>query len=307
MAHYHDLPEFLRTPAAGRQVPALVLNVGRMVLHHGCVGIIRSLGRMGVPVYAVVEDRFTPAAVSRYLSGGILWDTRHLDPQRFLDGMAAIGRQIGRPTILIPTADVAAILVAEHADALRQWFLFPEQPRLLPRTVANKHELYLLCQRLGVPCPKTAFPNSLDDVDRFVTRATFPVVVKAAESWELPDGGRPTTIAQTPEELQALYRTTENRCRPNLMLQEYIGPDVGEDWFYHGYRNARLEVLRRLHRPQATVLSPVRRADDAGEIAGERTAPAAGLKPPGGALLRRYFGPRSASRQARRPVQAARL
>jgi hypothetical protein len=54
-----------------------------MALHHGSVGIIRSVGRMDVPVYAIVEDRFTPAAVSRYLPGAFLWDTHGLKARRF--------------------------------------------------------------------------------------------------------------------------------------------------------------------------------------------------------------------------------
>ena len=46
-------------------------------------------------------------------------------------------------------------------------------------------------------------------------------------------------IATTPEQLLALYQATDEQRRPNLMLQEYIDPACGEDWFYHGYRNQR--------------------------------------------------------------------
>jgi predicted ATP-grasp superfamily ATP-dependent carboligase len=219
-------------------VPVLVLSIGEMVLHHGTVGVIRSLGRMGVPVYALVDDRFTPAAVSRYLTGAFVWDTRRLDAQRFLDGMTLIGDRLNRPTIVIPTGDIAAVLVAEHAAVLRRWFLFAEQATL-PRTLANKKELYRLCGRLGVPYPPTVFPNSLDEVRRFAAQATFPVVVKAAEPWLLPVGGRTTVLAWSPEQLDGLYQATESQRWSNLMLQEYIDPSGGEDWFYHGYRSAR--------------------------------------------------------------------
>lgn len=52
---------------ADRAVPGLIVKIGNYPLHHGGVGAIRSLGRLGVPMYALTEDRWTPAAVSRYL------------------------------------------------------------------------------------------------------------------------------------------------------------------------------------------------------------------------------------------------
>jgi D-aspartate ligase len=220
-------------------VPVLVLKVGRYVLHHGAIGIIRSLGRMRVPVYAVVEDRFTPAAVSRYLTGAFVWETHVLNVQRLLEGMAIIGERLNRPTIIIPTDDVAAILLAEQRAALQRWFLFPQQPPMLPRTLANKRELYLLCKRIGVASPEAVFPSSIDDVHKFVERVTFPIVVKAAESWLLPVGARTTSIVRTPEQADAIYRNAESHQVPNLIFQEYIAPAYSEDWFYHGYRNTR--------------------------------------------------------------------
>ena len=220
-------------------VPVLVLKVGRYVLHHGGVGIIRSLGRMGVPTYSVVEDRFTPAAVSGFLTGAFVWETRGTDTERLLEGIATIGERLNRPTIVIPTDDVAAIFIAENAAALERWFLLPEQSATLPRILANKWELYLLCKKLGVPCPEAVLPNSIDDVRAFIDRAAFPIVAKAAASWLLPEGGRTTSIAWTPEEAYALYGSAESHGRPNLIFQEYIAPADGEDWFYHGYCNAR--------------------------------------------------------------------
>ncbi len=237
MQRLDELREMLHAspPASDAAVPVLVLKVGRYILHHGAVGIIRTLGSMGVPVYSVVEDRFTPAAVSKFLTGALIWETRGLDPQRLLEGMALIGEWLNRPTIVIPTDDVAAIFIAEQAATLQRWFLFPQQPPMLPRTLANKRALYLLCRRIGVACPETVFPSSIDDVHEFVEHAGLPVVVKASEAWLLPENERTASIAQTPEQACAIYR----QRGPHLIFQEYIPPAYGEDWFYHGYRNMR--------------------------------------------------------------------
>jgi D-aspartate ligase len=227
----------LQTPPlqSDATVPVLVLRFTRLPLHHGAVGIIRSLGRMGAPVYGIVEDQFTPAAVSRYLRGSFIWETHGLDAQQLLEGMAIIGERLNRPTIVIPIDDVGAIFIAEQAATLQQWFLFPEQLAMLPRTLANKRELYLLCKRIGVACPETVFPRSIDDVDEFIHKAAFPVVVKVAEPWLLPEGGRTTSIARTPEQAYAMCGSARSQSGPNVIFQEYIAPAYGEDWFYHGY------------------------------------------------------------------------
>jgi D-aspartate ligase len=220
-------------------VPALVLSDSLLVLHHGGVGIIRSLGRMQVPVYTVVKDRFTPAAVSRYVAGTFISKACGLDPPKLLAGMATIGERLKRPTVVIATDDVSAIFLAEHASALQERFLLPAQPASLPRTLANKWELHRLCKRIGVPCPETVFPRSRAEVDEFVESAGFPIVVKAAESWLLPRGEYTTVIACNRDQLYAIYRVGQSGREPNLLIQEYIPPACGEDWFYHGYRNTR--------------------------------------------------------------------
>jgi predicted ATP-grasp superfamily ATP-dependent carboligase len=218
-------------------VPVLVLKVGRYVIHHGSIGIIRSLGRLGVPVYAVVEDRFTPVALSRYLTGAFVWETRGLDTGRLLAGIQIIGERLGRPAILVPTDDLAAAFIAEHSDILQRWFQFPRLPAELPRRLINKRDLHSLCKSITVPCPETAFPTSVDDVHRFIERATFPVVIKAAESHRLPRGARSTLIAWTPKELAALLKQTTTPGIPNLIFQEYIPRSCGEDWIFQGYYN----------------------------------------------------------------------
>ncbi len=190
-----------------------------------------------MPVYTVVNDRWAPAAISRYLSGAFIWRTRGLDAQSLLEGLDTIRKRLSRPAILIPTDDVTAIFIAEHAATLQPYFLFPSLPSTLPRTLANKRELYLLCAKIGVPCPLSVFPTSMPAVHEFVKNASFPVIVKAAESWLLPQGAHSTSIARTPAQLYALCRGVGNAAGANLILQEYIPPVCREDWFYHGYCN----------------------------------------------------------------------
>jgi len=146
---------------ADRDVPALIVKFGDYPLHHGGVGAIRSLGRLGVPMYAITEDAYTPAASSRYLTRAFVWRTRGTeDAGHLVEGLLRIGRRIGRPTVLVPTDEEAAVLIAEHQDALAGPFLFPRVTPGLPRRLASKQGLYELCVEHGVSAPATSFPQT---------------------------------------------------------------------------------------------------------------------------------------------------
>ena len=63
------LDRSLRVPDLDKSLPAVLLWVSRFPLQHSCLGVFRSLGRAGVPVFAVVADPEAPVAKSRYVSG----------------------------------------------------------------------------------------------------------------------------------------------------------------------------------------------------------------------------------------------
>ena len=215
--------------------PALVLKIGGDRVHHGTLGIIRSLGRLRVPVFMVTDHRLSPAARSRYLTGAFVWKSGQLAP-RFLEFLSGIAARLRRQAILIPTNDVTAAFVAENSSTLEKWFLFPRIAPSLPRQLANKMHLYALCEKLGVPCPQCAFPLSRLDQPRLIESSSFPIVVKAADSELLPDGVRSTSIAHSSVELEAICRRAQYST--NLVFQQYIPEECSEDWIFHAYRNA---------------------------------------------------------------------
>ncbi|RRR69616.1 ATP-grasp domain-containing protein [Streptomyces sp. RP5T] len=221
---------------ADREVPALIVKFGDYPLHHGGVGAIRSLGRLGVPMYAITEDRCTPAAASRYLTRAFVWPTTGTeDPGRLVEGLVRIGRRIGRPAVLVPTDEEAAVLIAEHQSDLLGRFLFPRVEPGLTRRLASKQGLHELCAEHGIASPQAAFPRSYDDIVAFAEKARFPVVAKNREAFvrrRRPAVGGTTRIA-TREGLLALARDWGER--PGVILQEYLPREEAEDWIVHAY------------------------------------------------------------------------
>jgi predicted ATP-grasp superfamily ATP-dependent carboligase len=219
--------------------PAMIFKASRDTLHHGALSIARTLGQLGVPVFALTEDRYTPVAISRYLTKAFVWKEWPNDNAALLDAMSAIGTAIRHPSILIPMDDLSAVFVAENAQALGEWFRVPQLASDLPRQLANKASLFSLCAKIGVPCPKTVVPHGIEDVHNFIEQTTFPVVVKAAEQWLLLDNRFSAIVVPTREALTAFYERTKPEERSRIILQEFI---KGKDWIYHGYCNPKVEL-----------------------------------------------------------------
>jgi predicted ATP-grasp superfamily ATP-dependent carboligase len=224
---------------ADRDVPGLIVKFGDYPLHHGGVGAIRSLGRLGIPMYAITEDRYTPAAASRYLRRAFVWPTTGTEePERLVEGLLRIGALIGRPTVLVPTDEEAAVLIAEHQEELGERFLFPRVDAKLPRRLASKQGLHELCVEHGIPSPAAAFPQSYEEIVAFAESARFPIVAKNREAFvrrSQPAVNGTTRIA-TREGLLTLARDWGDQ--PGVILQEYLPREEAEDWIVHAYFDA---------------------------------------------------------------------
>jgi D-aspartate ligase len=225
-------------------VPVVVLNVGNFPYNQSSVGIARSLGRLGVPVYLIQNEAFNPAGSSRYLTGAFVWRASGTDVAHFLEGMSRIGETIGRRAVLIPTGDLAAILVAENAEALSLWFILPEMPPALPRSVATRWALYQLCERLGVATPQTHRVTSPEEFRDVAERSAFPVLVKGSEPWLLP-AGIGTEIVSKPQQLIELGKLlAANGTATSLIVQEIIPKETSQDWFVHAYYDRKGNAAR---------------------------------------------------------------
>ncbi|MGV1089025.1 MAG: hypothetical protein ACOYBX_13670, partial [Mycobacterium sp.] len=127
-----------RGPDLDTGLPAVVLWVPQFPLQHSCLGIFRSLGRAGVPVYAVVADPHAPVAKSRYLRGQILWQPHRGEGYAsLLNRLIDFGRGLGRRSVIVCTSDEMAVFVARHRAALEEWFLIPGVNPKLPAELAD--------------------------------------------------------------------------------------------------------------------------------------------------------------------------
>ncbi|TXS57860.1 ATP-grasp domain-containing protein [Streptomyces sp. t39] len=216
-------------------VPALVLRLDRNPFHHGTLGAVRSLGRAGVEVHAVVESARSPVARSRHLHRAHPRPPGAPEPDALVRTLLAVADRIGRPAVLVPMDDLGAIRVAEHADALAGRYLLPAQPPGLPGRLADKAELAKVCAEAGIPHPDTFVPASAAEAADTVRRIGVPLVAKWSRPWLLDPatGLRSTSLVASPAAAARLYER-RTAAGSTLLLQRYLPERPHSDWFFHG-------------------------------------------------------------------------
>ena len=214
-------------PATGVEVGALVLGGDYRAL-----GVVRSLGRRGIPVWLFTDDHVL-AATSRYVrrrlrlpGGGPLARLQfliRLAEEEGLDGW-----------MLLPTTDANTELASRHHARLSKHFVVsvPAWPAL--RWAHDKRMSYALAERCGVAHPWTLAPSSEQDLS--IASGHFPVVVKPAY--------KPTTNALTAAKawpaddlrtLRSAYRKACELVPPSAVLvQEFVPGEGGTQFSYAG-------------------------------------------------------------------------
>ena len=223
-------------PALDRSTAVLLTRIGNYPFHHGTVGAIRSLGRLGVPVYAIVESHFAPAAHSRFLTGHVCWPTTgREEPDELVEGLLQCGRRIGRRAILVATDDEAAVLVAENAERLRERFILPATPPALPRRLASKQALRSLCVEHGIPTPVSLRPRTAAEALEGADAFGFPLVLKNDEPWLRITRPAVASTAIIRDRLELRRLVDSWPAMPSVVMQEFLPQEGAEDWIAHAY------------------------------------------------------------------------
>jgi predicted ATP-grasp superfamily ATP-dependent carboligase len=219
-------------------VPVLVLQMD----HYGSLGVMRSLGRLGVTVYGVHPTRWPVASFSRYCRKVFPLDLDTTPTEQSVDVLMNIAESLRARPVLVATNDETALFVARNAVRLQEAFLFPHNPIPLVWSLYNKKDMYFLAKRLSIPTAETAFPESREDVLAFCEKAQFPVMLKASDNISVSRRARrKMVIARCRDELIQYYDAMEDSSNPDLMLQEYIPGNDASVWMFNGYfdRNSR--------------------------------------------------------------------
>jgi len=226
----------------------VVVDQPSSVAHHVGLGIVRSLGRLGIPVFIVALGLDTSAFLSRYCAGKFRCSSSLT--KESVEELLEVGHKIGRCSVLIPTSDDLVVFLADNADNLREQFIFPSQNANIVRSLCNKKEMYYKAKAHGVPTAEIFFPQSREELLGFSDGLGFPVVLKrlfsggsrARARWR-KDCAEKVVVVNTEDELFKMYDALVDWGDPNVILQEYIPGGDETNWMFNGYFSESSDCL----------------------------------------------------------------
>ena len=203
------------------------------------LGVVRSLGRRGIPVWVLRRAGHRLAAASRYARNSTPWPAgTEAQGVEFLLDLA--NRQGLKGWVLVPTDDEVVNLVARHHGALSKQFCLTVQPWEQLRWACDKRLLNNLAQDLRIDQPWTVCPRNREEVSRLA--CTFPVILKPA----LREEFNPLTVAKAwrVDDRESLLERYDEACSmmsPDLIMVQEVIPGWGEAQFSYAAvcRNGR--------------------------------------------------------------------
>jgi D-aspartate ligase len=225
---------------AGQQVlaeglPASVPAALVMNTHITGLAVTRSLGRAGVPVLGLDDERGGLGQHSRHLAGLGLVPGPTVDGGAALaEHLAALGPSFAQRPVLIPTNDDWVLALARHRERLEPHYRYTFAPYDVVQRALSKSALYRACEQLGVAVPRTWYLDE-QTPEQVAAAVPYPCALKPDDSRGFYTAFRAKVfVVNDAEELIA-------RCADaaalglSLVAQEWVDTRPGGFWSVASY------------------------------------------------------------------------
>lgn len=200
------------------QNPALVL---------GELGLISSLGDMGIPLIVGSEIEDNPVFSSRYADRKVVFSA--YDTKEFIDELCELGKSLSLKAVLFSDDDRAILNISNNRDRLKDYyhFLYPSLDRV--SGILDKQRFVELSSKYELPAPASYTVTNVDDFEIAAPNLEYPCIVKPSQRhfwWgkEFVDAVgfyKKAIKCLSYAQLKDLYLKIA-KVNPSVVLQEYV-------------------------------------------------------------------------------------
>jgi len=195
---------------------------------HG-LGIIRSLGRRGIPL-CVVDNEYSIGRFSKYTTFTVRAPNLRKEKET-VDFLLEMGRRMKlKGWVLFPTRDEHVAAFSRHKQALSEVFRVPTPDWEVTKWAWNKWNTYSLAKQLDIPIPRTWCPRTIEEIDQI--DAEFPLAIKPAVKEDFFYATKAKAWrAKNRAELKEMFQSASGHVGSNEVLVQEIIPGDGTRQF----------------------------------------------------------------------------
>jgi predicted ATP-grasp superfamily ATP-dependent carboligase len=185
------------------------------------LGVIKSLGRKGIPVH-VLDNELSIGRFSRYCKK-FSFAPNPAREEEYLGFLMDYAKRLELDKwVLYANNDRVVCLLSKHKKTLEEHYRIPTPDWESIKYVFNKKNTYQLAESLGIPAPKTYYPQDVYDLEKL--DLSFPVVIKpATRDLFFEKFRKKAFLIQNKQHLLQIYKTVCAVIHPSeVLIQEFI-------------------------------------------------------------------------------------
>ncbi len=181
------------------------------------LGVIRICKRLGLKTVLFNDYALSIAKFSKNLDIFV----RYYDHKELIKQL--VKRRCSLDTLIIPTNDTLVKLISDNRDVLAGYHInLPSHETTM--LCFDKVKTYKKAHELGIPYPKSYYPETMDELLYIATQIRYPVIIKpAVMSTFLKKTGKKALLCNNGEELISNYEVGIKAVPSSeIIIQEFL-------------------------------------------------------------------------------------
>jgi D-aspartate ligase len=208
------------------------------------LGIIRSLGRRGIRVFALDPDLGQLGMSSKFCVK-LQCPSIEESPEQNFDFLVRLANALREKPVLFPAGDNIVHGYSSREEVLRTNSRLTTPSSSIIRRISTKDALFRTARENGIPVPETFAPKSLHDVKAISSVIPYPCLIKPIRSnaWHVDSvqeklkamsgGSEKSILAKNRHGLIESYKSI-SEVDPNVIITEAI-PGADSDLLYFAF------------------------------------------------------------------------
>lgn len=192
---------------------------------------VRSLGVVGIKVYAGAERESAMGLHSRYVRRRFIYPSPYSDQGGFVAAVRKEADLIGGKPVVYAFSDATFLSLYAHREELSEVITIAYPDEKSVEIAFDKAATYSLARVSGIPTITTHMPVTKEEVRRLGEMLTYPVVVKTRRSVSFQNGRGAfgsATFVHDAEELEERFFIEKEKMGETPLVQVFVrGEEYG--------------------------------------------------------------------------------